>query len=183
MCEGYMKLFLFIFVSMFVVPTYSSDSLFELKTVWKNQEGQEITLKDFKGSPTLITMMYTSCIHTCPMIVSKVSAINDEIKKAKLKSVKIVMASFDEKNDTPSALKKYMAKRKLSDKEWTFLSPQSQASARELSVLLGISYKKLDNKDFSHSNIITLLDKEGVPIAKIDSLASDNQVFVDALKR
>ncbi|MCO5113215.1 MAG: SCO family protein [Bdellovibrionaceae bacterium] len=168
---------------LFANRAYANVSLFELSTVWKNQNNEDVVLSDLKGSPTLITMMYTSCVHTCPMIVSKLEEINKQLKKAKLPPVKVVMASFDEKADTPEALKAYMKKRKLSEKDWTLLSPSSTSTARELSVLLGISFKKLDDKDFSHSNIITLLDKDGVAIAKIESLAADTKVFVEALKK
>lgn len=168
---------------LFADKAYASVSLFELNTVWKNQNNEDVVLSDFKGSPTLITMMYTSCVHTCPMIVSKLEEINKQFKKAKLPPVKVVMASFDEKADTPEALKAYMKKRKLSEKSWTLLSPSSTSMARELSVLLGISFKKLDDKDFSHSNMIALLDESGVVAAKIESLAADTKVFVEALKK
>lgn len=183
MREGHMRLLVVGIIFLFTTNAWANISLFELQTVWKNQNNEDIVLSDFKGSPTLVTMMYTSCIHTCPMIVSKLEDINKQLKKAKLPQVKVVMASFDEKADTPPALKAYMKRRKLSEKNWTLLSPTSANTARELSVLLGVSYKKLDDKDFSHSNVITLLDEEGVVIAKIESLAADNKVFIDALKK
>ena len=99
--------------------------------------------------------------------------------------VKFVLASFDHKKDTPENLNDYMTKRKLSKDLWTFLSPSNEAAARELSVVLGISFKNIGDGDFSHSNVITLLDEEGVPVpgATIDSLSADSNVFTEALAK
>jgi len=157
-------------------------SLYSLKTKWQNQNAKEVQLKKFEGSFVILSMVYTSCPHTCPLTISKIEAIKKRFFEAGVKDVKYVLASFDVENDTPEHLKKYMKKRKMNEKEWVFLSPKNEAAVRELSVVLGISYKKIGNGDFSHSNIVTLLDKKGAPIANIKSLSEDIDIFLKTIK-
>jgi protein SCO1/2 len=172
------KIVLFVLLSM-----ASESSIYGLKTKWKDHNKQVKIMNDFAGRPTLISMVYTSCAHTCPMTISKIEEIKKAMETAGLKDFRIVLASFDDVTDTPEHLKEYMLKRKLDESTWVFLSPNSQKDVRELSVILGISFKKLREGEYSHSNVITLLDKKGVPVAKIDSLSSDIKVFEDAVAK
>lgn len=166
---------------LFVAVSFSANSsIYGLKTVWKDQNNQDKILKDFSGKPALVSMVYTACAHTCPMTISKLEQIKKSLEKAGLKDFRIVLASFDDVKDTPAHLKEYMQRRNLGESQWTFLSPKSQKEAREMSVVLGISFKKLAEGEYSHSNVITLLDKNGVPIAKIDNLSADLKVFEEA---
>lgn len=168
-------------VLMFIVFSFGADSsIYGLKTSWTDQNGISKVLKDYSGKPVIISMVYTSCAHTCPMTISKIEQIKKNLEKSGLKDFRIVLASFDDIKDSPKHLKSYMQKRKLDDSQWTFLSPKSQKEAREMSVVLGISFKQLAEGEYSHSNVITLLDKTGVPVAKIDSLSADISVFDEA---
>ena len=100
-----------------------------------------------------------------------------------MKDLKFVLASFDFKNDRPPKLKKFQKGRNLDPDKWHFLAPQSEADARELAVALGISYKDIGNGDFSHSNVISLLDRNGVVIAKIENLNDSPTALVEAIKK
>lgn len=156
-------------------------SIYELSSRWKDIEGQSARVSNGKGSHVLIAMVYTSCAHACPMIISKIQEIETALKAGGLKGLKMVIASFDVKNDRPAKLKAYVRERNLDPEKWIFLSPDSDSDARELAVTLGISYKDLGNGDFSHSNVISLLDPNGVVIAKIDSLTASHEPFLKAI--
>ena len=53
---------------------------------------------------------------------------------------------------------------------------------RQLAVALGISYKSIGEGDFSHSNVITLVDPKGEILASINSLNSSSEPLVRALE-
>ncbi len=160
----------------------SKPSLYDLKTNWRNTKNEKVSINVAKGSPTFIAMIYTSCAHACPMIISKVQDIQKALTAAGISNTKVVLASFDVKNDRPERLKKYQESRKLSQDQWIFLAPDSESDARQLAVTLGVSYKDLGDGDFSHSNLITLLDKDGVPLASIENLNGSADVFISAMK-
>lgn len=164
-----------------VIFAKNDTSLYEYKTPWANQNGDKITLDSFKGEFVVLGMAYTGCAHTCPLTITKLQEIEKYFVESKIKNYKMVLASFDVKKDTPKQLKKYMEKRKLDSKYWVFLSPDKDSQVRELSVVLGISYKDLGDGDFSHSNVLTLLDQDGKVIHRTDSLNTDAKLFKDAV--
>ena len=164
------------------VCSKETPSLYDYIKTWKNQNGEEITLSKFKGTYVLIGMVYTGCAHACPMTISKFQEIEKLLSGSNFRNFKFVLASFDIKKDTSKNLKAYMKKRKLDELKWTFLSTDKESTARELSLILGISYKDLGNGDFSHSNVITLLDPEGRIVHKIDNLNADISEFKAAIQ-
>lgn len=159
-----------------------ADSLYDLKTNWRDTENNKTDVSIAKGSYTIIAMVYTGCAHACPMTISKIKEIEKDFSKAKFTDLKIVLASFDVKNDRPAKLKKYQTERKLNPDQWKFLSAETEDDARKLAVTLGISYKDIGDGDFSHSNLITLLDPNGKILASINSLNADTQPLIDGLQ-
>ena len=61
----------------------------------------------------------------------------------------------------PEALKKFASARDLDPSRWR-LYHGDRAAVRELAMVLGIRYKKDARGDFDHSNVISILDREGV---------------------
>lgn len=156
-----------------------SASLFELTSVWRDQENKEFQLQSLKGKKVIIGMIYTGCPHACPMTISKIIEIERGIKKGV--DYRIVLASFDVKNDKPEKLKKQITLRNLNPQRWTLLSAAKDAQARELALVLGISYKDLGDGDFSHSNVLSLLDENGTIVEKLESLSADSEKFIEAI--
>lgn len=162
--------------------TVMADTLYDLKTNWRDTENHRTDITIAKGSYALIAMVYTACAHTCPMTISKIKEIEKDFLKANFTELKVVLASFDVKNDRPQKLKKYQVERKLDPKQWKILAAESEDDARKLAVTLGISYKDIGDGDFSHSNLITLLDPNGKILASINSLNSDPAPLLKGLQ-
>ncbi len=173
---------LVLFYCVMSFANFPKDSIYHLNSNWKDQNNKAVSLKEFAGKKVIIGMVYTKCPHACPMTISKIKEIERKIEKANKGKYRIVLASFDPKRDTPEHLKKYMKSRSLSESEWTFLSAGSDLVARELAVVLGISFKELEDGEFSHSNVISVLNEQGVRIAKIESLSADIEPIVKAFK-
>jgi protein SCO1/2 len=53
---------------------------------------------------------------------------------------------------------------------------------RAIAAALGIRYRQLPDKSFSHSSVITLLDRDGVPAARTQVLAAEDPGFVASLR-
>lgn len=159
-----------ILISLTVFAKDSQESLYQLTSLWTDQNGQEKKLKDFSGKPVIITMGYTGCAHACPLIISKIKSIEKGIK---VKAYHVVFLSFDTVKDRPVDLKKYLKKKELDAAVWTFMSTTKEDTVRELANVLGINYKDVGDGDFVHSSVITALDKNGNIIARIDNLNAD----------
>lgn len=164
-----------------VATVLPKDSVFQIKNLWSNQDGKRVSLDTFRGKKTILAMVYTSCAHTCPMTISKIEELQRQLGDSTT-DYQIVLASFDPQKDTPAHLKKYMTKRHLDFARWTFLTAKKDSEVRELAVVLGVSYKKIADGDFSHSNIVSLLDQNGVVKSKLEGFEGDTAEFLKALK-
>lgn len=164
-----------LFILVLSTPSFAKKSewpemsIFHLSSGWKNETGKDFKLEKLQGKLTVMAMVYTTCKHTCPMITSKLIDIQRKIPKKLQKNVQLSLVSFDPERDTPEVLNSYKKKRNLGS-EWTLLTGSS-AAIRELAAVLGVNYKKEKNGDFSHSNIITLLNKKGEVVEQIPDLS------------
>ena len=143
------------------VLNLKSKSLYHSKTQFENQEGKKVSLSNLKGMPVVVAMLYTSCQMSCPMTMADLKAIEKGLSPSEKKNVKFAVFSFDSENDTSEKLKSFSQKQNVDLSHWAFFHGSAK-SIRELAALLGIKFKKLDSGDFDHSNIITILDQEGV---------------------
>jgi protein SCO1/2 len=81
------------------------------------------------------------------------------LPEAQRAEARIVMVSFDTERDTPEALKAFRESRGLPD-DWVLLHGGDDA-VRELAALLGVKFKRETDGNFAHSNLITILSKDG----------------------
>ncbi len=161
--------------------THSADSLYNVKTVWEDNNNKPVALSDFKNTPLLVTMTYTSCEYSCPLTLKKLEAIEKKIKIAKYKNYKIAVISFDTVRDTPERFRQYMKEKNLDPNRYVFLRSKDKSKIREIAVHLGINYKEESGNEFSHSNMITLLDKKGVIAQQINGIGGDPTDLINKL--
>ncbi len=139
---------------------YSENSIYQLESEWTNQWGKKFSLGELEGSPVVLTMFFASCTYACPILINDMKKIENEIPEEELSSYKFVLVSIDPERDTPEKLEKFAEEKNLDTKRWTLLTGSSD-DIMELAALTGFKYKKDKSGDFSHSNLITFLNKEG----------------------
>lgn len=157
------------------VNTVPKESIFLLDSKWKNQEGKELQLRDLKGKNLVVVMIFTSCQTACPILVADMQKIAAKIDPKKTDETTMVLVSIDPDNDTPEVLKKYAEERKMDAKHWTLLTSDME-SIRELANVLAVKYKKISPILFSHSNIITVFNKNGEMIKQVEGTVNSEEV-------
>lgn len=138
----------------------ANSSIFLLDSKWQNQDAEELQLKDLKGKNLVMVMIFTSCRTACPILVGDMKKIHAKIEKNKLKDTSLVLISIDPTNDTPEVLKKFAAERNMDSEPWIFLKSDEE-STREFANVLAVKYKKISPIEFSHSNIISVFNRNG----------------------
>ncbi|TGM28803.1 SCO family protein [Leptospira levettii] len=151
-------------------------SILELKNQWKNEENKTVSFVDWKGKPFLISMFYASCISICPRLVSDLEQVAKKIESESGKVPNVILVSFDSKNDTPQVLKDYKKKMGLGQ-NWSLLTGKEE-DVRILSVILGINYKKMESGEFNHSAVISLFDREGLNVTRIEGIGSNVETMI-----
>lgn len=157
------------------VNTVPKESIFLLDSKWKNQDGKELQLRDLKGKNLVVVMIFTSCQTACPILVADMQKIASKIDPKKTDETTMVLVSIDPDNDTPEVLKKYAEERKMDAKHWTLLTSDME-SIRELANVLAVKYKKISPILFSHSNIITVFNKNGEMIKQVEGTVNSEEV-------
>jgi protein SCO1/2 len=162
------------------VGTISSESIYQLPDTFETQDNKKITLSSFAGKPTVVGMIFTHCTYACPRLTADIKDIEDKIKSEK-GDVNYLLISFDSERDLPDQLKKFANDHDL-DKNWTLLHG-SENAVRTLSVLLNVQFQKDAEGNFSHSNIISVLDKNGVLVFQKEGIDADPTETISAIKQ
>ena len=139
----------------------SGSSIYQAASTWTDTDGRPAPLRSLRGRPVALAMVYTSCTTACPLIVANLKLIESALPPEVRGRVWFALASLDSERDRPEVLKKFAAARDLDPSRWR-LFHGDPAAVRELAMLLGIRYKRNAQGDFDHSNVITILDGEGV---------------------
>ncbi len=157
-------------------------SVFNLPSTWTTQDNLNIELKDLRGKVLVMVMIYTSCKAACPRLVADMRNIEKQVPVKNLDKVQFIMISIDPKTDTPQNLKKFSQENLMEEPHWMFLRGTPE-DTREFAAVLAVSYKKITPIDFSHSNIISVFDKEGVMVHQQEGLGVDNIETIAAIKK
>ena len=158
-------------------------SVYDFEQSFTDQDGHPTTLAALGGGhPTLITMFYGSCPTACPLLVSRMKRLEAKLSEEQRAQVRVILVSIDPKRDTVEVLKTLQQAHHVDPTRWSMLRTDDQDAVRELAAVLGISYRFLPNGMINHSAVLTLLDDEGVPVARMDSLDQPEDALLQALK-
>lgn len=148
-------------------------SIYNLNSIWTDQNNHSFQWKDLANEPFILTMIYTSCKSACPRLVADMKDIASKVDNSKLK---YVLVSIDPENDTPEVLKSFHEMHQFNE-QWIFLNG-SLDDVRELSNVVAVKYMKISPVDFSHSNIISLFNSQGVLDFQQEGLGVSNDELV-----
>lgn len=154
-------------------------SVYQLDAQWTTQDGAAMRLASLRGAPVLLLMFFGSCRTACPVLVSDLARLDNALPAAARARTRVVMVTFDPENDTPARLRALANERHIDTARWTLLTGRPQ-DVRALATILGVQYTRTGNGMFDHSNVITLLDRDGVVRTRLEGLAAPNAAIVQA---
>ena len=154
-------------------------SIYRVKGSWTSHDGAAHTLASLRGEVTVLAMVYTSCTMTCPLITNEMKAVQRALSPDLKKRVRFVLASFDPARDSLPALRAHVSKMSL-DSHWLVMRA-SPVDVRTLAVVLGVAYRQLPSGDFDHSNIISVLDANGVVRFQSPRIPADGPALISAV--
>lgn len=157
-------------------------SLYQMESVWRDAQNREIRFDALKGKVEVVAMVYTSCEYACPRIVGDMKRIESSLTPAQLEKTGFVLISIDPKRDIPKKLKTFSEKESLNPDRWNLLTG-SESDVREMAALLGVRYKEIEEGFFSHSNLITILNRKGEILHQQKGLGTDPDESLGAISR
>ena len=183
------RLLLALFLSLTTVNVCAAaaplpaDSVLQQAGTFTDQSGRNFQLADRRGHVELVSMFYTSCTYTCPLMIDSGLGVQHALTPAERGRLQILLVSFDPKRDTPAVLAAMASKCKLDPLHWTLARTDSD-QVRKLAALLDVRYRELASGDFNHTSGLILLDADGRILAKTDKLgAVPDAGFLAAVKK
>jgi protein SCO1/2 len=154
-------------------PTPSASSGFELlkpgDTVpdgaFVDQSGQPRRFSAFKGSPVVMTFIYTKCpLPTfCPLMDRHFATLQTALKGDRsLEMVHLVTVSFDPITDTPPVLREHAKRLDADLARWTFLTGDRD-EIDQFATRFGVSVSRAmnDARDITHNLRTAIVDADG----------------------
>jgi protein SCO1/2 len=141
------------------VAPFTRESLYQADGAFVDDFGKSFRLADLRGRPVVVNMLFATCGYACPLTVTDLLAVQSRLSPERRKDTVFVLVTFDLARDTVAALNQYRSARQL-DANWILLRGED-AAVRELAALLGVKYKQEADGSFAHSNLFTVLNREG----------------------
>ena len=150
-------------------------SLYDLSSNWRDQQGATRTLSSFRGRAVVLAAVYTRCSASCPLTVIEMK----RIEAATDRNIRLVLISLDPETDTPARLAVFAQQHELAASRWTLLNGSEEA-LRDLTVSLGVRYRRLSRDEIAHSNLVTLLDANGSVVSQQAGIAGADSLIAAA---
>ncbi len=146
-----------------------------------NQDGKPVSLLQYRGKPLIVSLVYTSCHHVCPMLTSHLDEVVDIAREALgHDSFSVVTIGFDTAVDSPERMRLFARERNIDFRGWDFLSADAE-TIEAFSNDIGFIFFE-SAKGFDHLSQTTLLDAQGRVYRQIYGVQYEAPVLVEPLK-
>lgn len=127
---------------------------------FRDPAGNPLALSRYRGRPLVVSLIYTSCSHTCPVITQTLARTVTAARAALGgESFGVVTVGFNTRVDTPVRMRAFQQAQGIDLPGWTFLSADETA-IDGLAEDLGFVYFPSAN-GFDHLAQTTIIDGEG----------------------
>ena len=156
-------------------------SIYHLDAALTDQDGRRQGLDLYRGSPVLVTMFYSSCQATCPLIIDTLRVTEGKLTAEERARLRVLLISFDAERDSAEALRKVATERRIDTARWSLVRADTD-TVRDIAALLGAQYRKLPDGEFSHSTVIVALSPPGEITARTSELGHADPALVQKLR-
>ncbi|MFC1602500.1 SCO family protein [Pseudomonadota bacterium] len=143
--------------------------------------GGVLFMQELQGKPLVISLIYTSCFHTCPMTTRNLAKVVEKAKEALGdQSFNVAVIGFDTDNDTASAMRYFGRQQDISGDEWQLLSSDKATIDLLLKELGFVYFPSL--RGFDHLVQATVVNGDGVIYRQIYGEVFDTPLLIEPLK-
>ncbi len=146
-----------------------------------NARSEALSLNDLRGKPLVLSLVYTSCYHICPMTIRHLSKVVEKARDALgVDSFNVALLGFDAQNDDPRVMLYFAEKQGVADAGWHLLSADPD-TINALTEELGFVFFTSPN-GFDHVVQATVLDADGSIYRQVYGEVFDTPLLVEPLK-
>lgn len=148
---------------------------------FRDESGREIALSDYGGAPLVVSMVFTACAESCPLLIQylaeAVEVAQDTLGRD---SFAVVTVGFDTETDTPERMRAFASMHGIDLPNWRFLSGDPETVD---SLIAELGYLRYSSpRGFDHVAQTSVLDGERVIQAHVYGDNFPVPALVDPLK-
>lgn len=146
-----------------------------------DRRGRTVRLSEFRGRPLVISLIYTACVHTCPLITQSLDrAVEEAVDTFGAGSFTVATVGFDAANDKPARMRAFATAQGIDRAGWRFLSADHE-TIDGLSEDIGFIFFR-SSQGFDHLAQTTVIDAEGRVYRQIYGETIDLPMLMEPLK-
>ena len=144
--------------------------------------GRRIQLDSFLGRPLVVSFIYTSCDHTCPIITETVADAADMAWDALGEdSFSVLTVGFDKPEDTPERMRLFARQHGVDAAQWSFATSDKK-TIEAFAAELGFIYRRSAH-GFDHIAQVSVIDEAGTVYRQIYGETFEAPTLVEPLKQ
>ena len=130
-----------------------------------DQNGESVSLQDFRGRWIVIDWIYTSCMTVCPALTGEMLEVRDALGDRFGQQVGFMSLTFDPGRDSVEEMRKYAENVDANTDSWAWLTG-TKAKTDNVAQAFGVSYTPgeamMGVEMFDHTALTIVIDPRGV---------------------
>ena len=147
-----------------------------------DQNGEKLDLASLQGNVVIVTGIYATCFHTCPLIMGQLKRSLDALSAEERKGVRVVAVTLNPEHDKQPVLLKTAARYQVKAPEYRFLWGEPAEVNATLDRLEIARSKNPMSGEIDHANLFILVDRKGQVAYRLTLGDRQERWLVDALK-
>ena len=126
-----------------------------------NQLRETVGPAAFEGNVVILTAIYASCPHTCPLILSQAKQAIEELSPEERKDLRVIAVTMDPEHDSPEVLHKLAENHGMESPLYNLVTGDT-ADVEPLLDRMEIARRRDPATGIiNHANLFLLIDREG----------------------
>jgi protein SCO1/2 len=143
-------------------------------------DGGEGRIDQFRGKPLVLSLVYTSCNHICPMTTRNLARAVMKAREAlATDAFNVVTLGFDSRFDTPDRMGFFASLQEVGDSHW-YMASMDETAVNELSEDVGFLFHRAAG-GFEHLVQTTIIDANGRVYRQVYGQSFNTPLLVDPL--
>jgi protein SCO1/2 len=126
-----------------------------------NQLGDPVALSALKGKVVMLTAVYASCPHTCPVILSQAKGAIAELSLEAQQDLRVVAVTMDPEHDSTGVLAELAKNHGLQAPLYNLVTGEAAEVEGILDRMEIARQRDSETGVISHANLFLLIDREG----------------------
>ncbi|MEE8466924.1 MAG: SCO family protein, partial [Planctomycetota bacterium] len=126
-----------------------------------NQAGELVELSALRGKVVVVTAVYASCPHTCPLILAQTKRAVEELADEELADLRVVAVTLDPEHDSPEVLSELARLQGLETPLYNLVTGEPAEVERVLDRMGVARQRNPETGVIDHANLFLVLDRNG----------------------